>query len=729
MKELSEFSSVYESFLWNAIEEGNSILAEILRLSDFIPKDFIDPNCSKYKIFILDFTYFAKTAQYEKLIAINEELQDSFYLVYGDILSRFEILFQTIANFVISLNEYCDQIGNDSLTSIDFTRELEVETLYTLGLVLLYLGKYLPGLVRERIYVSIYRNRRVKINNVFITNCLAYFDKGSNEVLHLGVGLLVNLMDAWQPFRAAIAALTSRIDLFKAKELAKDHFNILVGLNIPQVCEMLDLGGNLAVATYLQKLEVELDSLTAAFSVKESEERAVEMAADPSYLWTMLDDWTPRIQQRILESSNIQPVRTLFHKLSLSIFNICNSLHSDERKRLVGRAYSFHLEKKLRIILQSVPHRLFSILHDVVIPSLHREWTASIVKTIVKEMADFDENFRLAEATFIISNMSVGISRMALRRIGILEVNPKELLEGGIRHELSIELPKLFIVNDWNMSLDDLLKKLTISLRSFQRAFIYMCDHMDVNGQEIWREEVESALEKMTEDNFDKPKISVHEASVVMQQNDVPTSLLSEWSFLFNCIEQISHLTTVAPGSNRLIWLKEFIKQRTLHVPPDAQKDFFGTKKKRSGSLNALTAIIDLLYKASDPSTSRFVDNEIVWRDVKTKKETLSSETIDLIERWIPCGAIGCILRLLNAETESTLSEAMKLLSTVSSSTDSVILEESFFRSKQFELLNKSVISIQLTLSNLILKRSMLVTGWHDVSNSALYITYDALSD
>uniref|UniRef100_A0A1I7W8X0 FSA_C domain-containing protein n=1 Tax=Heterorhabditis bacteriophora TaxID=37862 RepID=A0A1I7W8X0_HETBA len=60
------------------------------------------------------------------------------------------------------------------------------------------------------------------------------------------------------------------------------------------------------------------------------------------------------------------------------------------------------------------------------------------------------------------------------------------------------------------------------------------------------------------------------------QQNDLPTSLSRTWSFLFNYIEQISHLTIVSPASNRLTWLKEFIKQHTLHIPPDAQKNFFG---------------------------------------------------------------------------------------------------------------------------------------------------------
>uniref|UniRef100_A0A1I7WRA6 Ovule protein n=1 Tax=Heterorhabditis bacteriophora TaxID=37862 RepID=A0A1I7WRA6_HETBA len=52
--------------------------------------------------------------------------------------------------------------------------------------------------------------------------------------------------------------------------------------------------------------------------------------------------------------------------------------------------------------------------------------------------------------------------------------------------------------------------------------------------------------------------------SVVMQQNDLPTTLSSKWSFLFHFIEQISHLTAVAVGSNCLTWLKEFTKQHAF---------------------------------------------------------------------------------------------------------------------------------------------------------------------
>lgn len=102
------------------IVDGNSILAEILRLSDFIPPDFHDPSKSRFKQILIDFSYFSKIEQYEKLFAQDEvkifksfflqfcsvqNLQDLFYAKHGPLLHRFELLFQTIANFITSFNE------------------------------------------------------------------------------------------------------------------------------------------------------------------------------------------------------------------------------------------------------------------------------------------------------------------------------------------------------------------------------------------------------------------------------------------------------------------------------------------------------------------------------------------------------------------------------------------------------------------------------------------------
>ena len=80
----------------------------------------------------------------------------------------------------------------------------------------------------------------------------------------------------------------------------------------------------------------------------------------------------------------------------------------------------------------------------------------------MKDLADFSENMQLSEVTHSISNMSVGVSRFSLRKIGTITVNPKvfrvnkirkysklqKLLEEGIRRELRKELPRLLWIQD-----------------------------------------------------------------------------------------------------------------------------------------------------------------------------------------------------------------------------------------------------------------------------------------
>ncbi|EYB91544.1 hypothetical protein Y032_0204g1866 [Ancylostoma ceylanicum] len=839
-----------ESFLMNVKEETNCILAEIVRLAAFVSKDFLDPASSKYKLLVLDFNYFTRAAHYEKLIEENEELQDSLYNTYGDLLSRFSTLFQTVANFISSIKEYCDQVGQERV-GISYLDIVDIEVLFNVGLVLLYLEKYLPGPVRERIYVAIYRNsderrnvdflvdflrmssapsepcylfERLMMNDSFVEKCLSCCEtihrEGVNDfgktyvdritlvkwifvcllfkpstlksdfskmrqivedffrdewVLQLGLGLNVNLLDSWQPYRAAITALTNQVDTNKAKDMAAYHYNALSKLTVPQgkilpndfdanirlvslynsslrwlilhtsktstkkalsyvqaidiypqfeeqslalflrvssfemdfltayrdalrnkeenikkvtsstcaiisemaqlftqdfgslnkekktklhnwfllmkktleelelnykrnaefvsqvkrritqVGEMLDLGGNLSVAQFLHKLESQLDYLSALYNVREEEERRIQRSAEPAYMWPILDDWTPRIQRRILESSNVHAIRALFFKLSLSINVLCEQFQSEERKTLIGRAYSFHLERRLRAILQTIPNRLFSVLKTTLSPSLQRQWEPTLDKSAAREMADFDENFCLAEATYTISNLSLGVSRMALKKVGIVSINPKELLEEGIRRELALELPPLLTSLDKVSLLEDVLSNLTDNLQLFRRAFIYMCEHVDINGHDMWREEVDSLVRQMAND----------------------------------------------------------LKERKLPNTP---------KSSKSGTpVPALAHIFNLLLKHSDPYTNRYFENSMTWREVKTNKDVLTSRTIDLIESWIPSSAINSLRSILNYFMGILINDSFKQINSIVTAVGNFSFDDSFVHSDPYEQLLRQI--------------------------------------
>lgn len=97
-------------FLANFIEDCECAIAEIIRLQDFLPKDFTHPERSRFNLLICDFSYFNKSQNEEensKLIVkmgkskeknLFQDLEEDFYARFSEVLKRFEILFHTIAN-------------------------------------------------------------------------------------------------------------------------------------------------------------------------------------------------------------------------------------------------------------------------------------------------------------------------------------------------------------------------------------------------------------------------------------------------------------------------------------------------------------------------------------------------------------------------------------------------------------------------------------------------------
>lgn len=101
-----------------------------------------------------------------KWLRSTRSFKTAFYNTIGDLCSRFSALFQALANFLCSLKDYCNQVGNERV-GISYLDIMDVDVLFHIGMVLLYVEKFLPGTVRERIYVAIYRNSDERRNIEF----------------------------------------------------------------------------------------------------------------------------------------------------------------------------------------------------------------------------------------------------------------------------------------------------------------------------------------------------------------------------------------------------------------------------------------------------------------------------------------------------------------------------------------------------------------------------------
>ena len=69
---------------------------------------------------------------------------------------------------------------------------------------------------------------------MFILSRLSLFHK-IFQVLSLGMGLIVNLLDEWTNYKAAYAAISGVIDTARANKLANEHYMTLTDIKLPQV--------------------------------------------------------------------------------------------------------------------------------------------------------------------------------------------------------------------------------------------------------------------------------------------------------------------------------------------------------------------------------------------------------------------------------------------------------------------------------------------------------------
>jgi WASH complex subunit strumpellin len=147
---------------------GSSIIAELLRMSQNIPPDVLNP--SQFAPILFDFEYLKNSEEAEKrlnatpgMLDLDQEFIDS----YGPILQRFYSLFESIVVFLEEYLEFIEHLKSgifiqytmDSVLQDVHGKQLMAECLYLYGAMLLLMERHLPGAARERIVIALLRHQ------------------------------------------------------------------------------------------------------------------------------------------------------------------------------------------------------------------------------------------------------------------------------------------------------------------------------------------------------------------------------------------------------------------------------------------------------------------------------------------------------------------------------------------------------------------------------------------
>lgn len=752
--------------LLRLVSRGNAIIAEIFRLSEFVPDEFrlaTKENQRKYADILLDFSYFKATEFYTKRIDDNAELlerDEEFQENHIRILTRFYLLFESIYKYVKDLLRYLVDLEDgvfiqQTLESIIGTtdgKQLLAESLFLYGVMLITLDNRIEGVIRERMLVAYSRYKsdsatstnlddvcklcrstgfsrnmpkrlanypddyfkRIPLPRTFISMVISrlrtddvynqvssypnpehrstalanqatmlyvilYFapemlqndmakmreivDKHfpDNWVIAYYMGVVVDLTEAWEPYKAAKAALNNTIQLSNVKELVdryqqqvkrlikdlehyltegvltetfvldsinklmnclrdcnvtirwlvmhtnsrqkklremvltghsdgalvslilntsqlefrlKNMFNELLqqkkdswvnnrkeasermielseyfsgekaltrvtknealqawfqdigsqiasldyadatvaGRKIVQLMQALEevqefhqLESNLQVRAFLAETRSHLLQMIRNVNVKEEVLVTIQLVADMSYAWQLVDRYKPIFQTLIKrDPATVIKLRALFLKLQ-SILDLPLVRISQANSRdvvSVAEYYSGELVEFIRQVLQVIPASMFTILNEIVQLQTARikEVPTRLEKDRLKDFAQLPERYELARRTYSISVFTEGMLAMETTLVGVIQVNPKQLLEDGIRRELVLQVARamdemLVFVKSKPGDLEQRLLALGMRLDGFRRSFEYIQDYVNIYALKIWQEELSRIIQ------------------------------------------------------------------------------------------------------------------------------------------------------------------------------------------------------------------------------------------
>jgi len=258
--------------------------------------------------------------------------------------------------------------------------------------------------------------------------------------------------------------------------------------------------GNLQIKVFLNETRQYLRHMSYTVNLQQDILQRIARITDFSYAWLCMDDFLDLMQAKIRrEPVSVRLLESTILKLS-SIMDIplLRIIESDSPDlESVSEYYSKELVKYVRRVLQVIPHAVFMLLDEVaeLQSSSFKEIPEKLKRDSIKDYACLEERHRLAALTHEISVFTKGVLIMEKTFVGLIEVDPKKLLEDGIRKELVNKISNILhkYLNFKDGTLEDFIRRideLGAKLTSFKQAFEYIQDFIGLYGLKIWQEEM-----------------------------------------------------------------------------------------------------------------------------------------------------------------------------------------------------------------------------------------------
>lgn len=333
-------------------------------------------------------------------------------------------------------------------------------------------------------------------------------DERMNEMILLFSGeksvIKIEKNDHLRQWFEEILKEVTALDLQQKPRLVEKKLIQLVQA-IAEVPQFHNLQANAHAKQRLDEILSLLSNMIHLLNIKDSILVDLQAIGDFNYAWYLIDGFTGVMHRSLQKSPNILiRLRALFIKISSALeipLMRINQCGGAEELVSITRYYSNELVKYVRKIVQIIPHSIFNLLKSIIeLQTNHlKELPERLEKDKVREYAQLDERYKIAKLTFSISVFTDGILAMKKTLVGVIELDPKQLLEDGIRMELVNSVSAALnenlqftgkAKNPKELMVVENLTTLSNIIDGYRRSFEYIQDYLNINGLKIWQEEV-----------------------------------------------------------------------------------------------------------------------------------------------------------------------------------------------------------------------------------------------
>lgn len=378
---------------------------------------------------------------------------------------------------------------------------------------------------------------------------------------------------------------------------------------LAEVQEFHQLESNLQVKQFLADTRKFLHQMLRTINIKEEVLITLEIVADLSYAWEIIDSYTPFMQQGIKKDPSLAiKLRATFLKLAsaldLPLLRINQAGSPDLMS--VSQYYSNELVSYVRKVLHIIPETMFGLLAQIIElqTNVIKEVPTRLMKDQLKVYAQLDERHEVAKLTHSISVFTEGILMMKRTLVGIVQIDPKQLLEDGIRKELVQRVAKALhegLVFNPKAKTSELVPKLEAigqKMDGFRRSFEYIQDYVNIYGLKIWQEEVSRII------NY----------NIEQECNAFLRHKVQDWQSVY--------------------------QSRAIPIPRFPSLD--------SSSVNFIGRLAREIIRITDPRSTVYIDQMTAWYDSRSHNEIINLKLFSLIQKSVGTPGLTGLDRLLS---------------------------------------------------------------------------------